>query len=189
LAENGYTLYRRRNNGRTATLSDGTVIDNRNIVPYSPLILLMMESHSNLECCISVKAFKYIHKYVYKGHDRTTMAFGETQNEIQQYLDARYVSASEATWRIFRYSLHEEFPNVVRLAVHLENAQFIIFNEDDTPEDVLANANRNSTLAGFFAVNKKEHDEGIHSASELLYQEMPQKYRWNLRKHQWIICK
>ena len=72
-----------------------------------------MESHSNLECCISVKSFKYIYEYVYKGHDCTTMGFGQTQDEIQQYLEARYVSASEATWRLFQYQMHEEFPNVV----------------------------------------------------------------------------
>ena len=45
-AGDGYTIYHCQNNGQTATLADGTVIDNRNIVPYCPLILLLMESHS-----------------------------------------------------------------------------------------------------------------------------------------------
>lgn len=48
LARNGYTVYARPDNGRTFTMADGTVVDNRWIVPHSPLILYMMESHANL---------------------------------------------------------------------------------------------------------------------------------------------
>lgn len=40
-------------------------------------------------------------------------------DEISKYLDARYVSTSEACWRIFEYDLHEEKPDVQRLQVHL----------------------------------------------------------------------
>ena len=42
------------------------------------------------------------------------------QDEIKMFLDARYVSSSEACWRLFKYSMHERTPAVVRLAVHLE---------------------------------------------------------------------
>jgi hypothetical protein len=44
---------------------------------------------------ISVKAIKYIYKYLYKGHDRTTMEFGKSKDEIKLYLDTHYVSVSE----------------------------------------------------------------------------------------------
>jgi hypothetical protein len=74
---------------------------------------MQTQVHANLECCISVQSFKYIHKYVYKGHDQTTMAIGEKKDEIQQYIDARYVSTSEAVWRLLHYDMHEETPNVV----------------------------------------------------------------------------
>ena len=67
LSEDGYPVYRRRNNGRTFTNAQGQTIDNRNVVPYCPMLLLLLESHNILECCVSVDAFKYIHKYVYKG--------------------------------------------------------------------------------------------------------------------------
>ncbi len=49
-------------------------------------------------------AVKYLFKYVYKGHDRATVEIGKNAqeqtksiNKIRLYLDARYVSASEAT--------------------------------------------------------------------------------------------
>jgi hypothetical protein len=36
-----------------------------------------MEWHANMEACMGVHAFKYIHKYVYKGGDSATMAVGD----------------------------------------------------------------------------------------------------------------
>lgn len=48
-------------------------IDNRWIVPYNPYLSKKYKAHMNDECCKSVKAIKYINKYVYKGSDRATM--------------------------------------------------------------------------------------------------------------------
>ena len=65
-----------------------------------------------MEIYSSIMAVKYLFKYVYKGHDRATIKIGKnTQgqeqtksiNEICLYLDACYVSASEAKWRLFYY--------------------------------------------------------------------------------------
>jgi len=65
-----------------------------------------------------VSTVKYLYKYVYKGHDRAAVVI-EGPDEIQQYLDACYVSASEAAWRLFAFKLHDDFPSVTRLQVHL----------------------------------------------------------------------
>jgi hypothetical protein len=83
-------------------------VDNRWIVPYSPWFLWRYHSHINMECICAIKAVKYIYKYVYKGHDRTTMEFGKSQDEIKLYLDARYVSACEGFWRITQSIMHQE---------------------------------------------------------------------------------
>ena len=107
MTENGYPTYRRREDGHSFVNAKGALIDNRWVVPYCPFILLLMWCHCNLECCISVKAFKYIHKYVYKGHDRTSIGIAEDVDEIKEYLDARYVSASEATWRLMHFRMHD----------------------------------------------------------------------------------
>ncbi len=42
-------------------------------------------------------------------------------DEIKKYLDYCYVFASEATWWIFKFDMHERFPTVERLQYHLPN--------------------------------------------------------------------
>jgi hypothetical protein len=39
------------------------------VVPYNPYLSLLFNCHINVEVCTSVAAIKYLHKYVYKGHD------------------------------------------------------------------------------------------------------------------------
>ena len=75
--EDGYPIYRRCNDGRTweALMSGGRVFrcDNRWVVPYNPYLSCKYEAHINVEVCATVKAVKYIHKYIYKGIDRATV--------------------------------------------------------------------------------------------------------------------
>lgn len=47
-------------------------VDNSWVVPYSPLLCRMFDSHINVEFCNSVKSIKYVLKYVYKGVDQGT---------------------------------------------------------------------------------------------------------------------
>ena len=100
LGEDAYATYRRRDDHKEHT-RNGKPVDNRWVVPYSPYFLWKYRCHINMECVISLKSIKYIYKYVYKGHDRTTMEFGRVQDEVQQYLDAHYVLACEVLWHIF----------------------------------------------------------------------------------------
>ena len=58
-------------------------------------------------------AVKYLYKYVYKGHDRAIIGFqtGEhtgsdntkQADEVSNYLEARYISACEACYRIVSF--------------------------------------------------------------------------------------
>ncbi|CDF36818.1 partial DNA helicase [Chondrus crispus] len=48
-------------------------------------------------------------------------AENERYDEISNFQDARYVSASEAAWRLFSFDIVDRNPPVVRLAVHLPN--------------------------------------------------------------------
>lgn len=79
IQEDGYPLYRRRNGtGPRCQLMKkvrGTDVsmDNRWVVPYSPYLLQKYQAHINVEVCSSVKAIKYIHKYIFKGNDRITV--------------------------------------------------------------------------------------------------------------------
>jgi hypothetical protein len=48
-------------------------INNAFVVPYNPYFTLKYNCHINVEVCSSVKAAKYLFKYVYKGGDRAMM--------------------------------------------------------------------------------------------------------------------
>jgi len=50
-------------------------------------------------------------------------------DEIKRYYDCRYVSPCEASWRIFMFDIHEKWPAVMRLILHLEGQQCIRFKE------------------------------------------------------------
>ncbi|XP_028052315.1 ATP-dependent DNA helicase PIF7-like [Camellia sinensis] len=59
-------------------------------------------------------------------------------NEIQQYLDARYIGPPEAAWQIFGHHLHAEVPTVVHLALHLPEMHRVLFNPNDSLEMTLS---------------------------------------------------
>jgi hypothetical protein len=40
------------------------------IVPYNPYLSTKYDCHLNVEVCSTIRAVKYLYKYVYKGHDR-----------------------------------------------------------------------------------------------------------------------
>ena len=61
----GYPSYRRRP-GTTAEVR-GQVLDNRFVVPYNAFLILKYNAHINVEVCTSLRAVKYIYKYIYKG--------------------------------------------------------------------------------------------------------------------------
>jgi hypothetical protein len=103
------------------------------------------QCHINVEVCSSITVVKYLYKYVCKGHNcalavvqleagallaaapqaATGGANGNNvptaRDEVQNYLDGRYVNASEACHRLFAFDLHDMHPNVYHLAVHLPN--------------------------------------------------------------------
>ena len=94
--QDGYPIYRRRsseNGGISFVAESGITIDNRWVVPYNPYLTLKFNAHINVEICNTVQVLKYLFKYVYKGHDKTSVALEKTinPNEITRYLEGRYV--------------------------------------------------------------------------------------------------
>lgn len=156
LAEDGYPVYARPDNQRTFTNTQGQIFTNRDVVPYNPHLSVLFDCHINVEICASVKAVKYIHKYIYKGHDRATLQVGLI-DEIKQFVDARYIGPSEAMWHIQEYSMHEEHPTVYRLPVHLQNEQRVYFDPEDAAVDVLARESSSKTmLTEWFTINTSD---------------------------------
>lgn len=178
----GYPLYRRRSpedGGHIAVLGrhSDTQVDNRWVVPHSPVLSRCFSAHINVEYCHSVKAIKYITKYVNKGNDRATFTVQNDCNEIEKYINGRYLSTSEAFWRIFELPIHERYPAVIHLAVHLENGQRVYFNQHNILQ-VLENPPQ-TTLTGFF---KLCQDDDF--AKTLLYCEVPAFYVWRNKNWQ-----
>ena len=102
--EDGYPIYRRRNNGRTweVPISGGRVFrcDNRWVDPYNPYLSRKYEAHINVDICATFKAVKYIHKYIYKGADRATVQIDGFYDEIARYLNGRYIGPTQAAWQL-----------------------------------------------------------------------------------------
>lgn len=67
----GYPIYRRKDpDNFIINISNIDIdIDNRWVVPYSPLLSKTYNAHINVEFCSSVKSIKYICNYVHKGSD------------------------------------------------------------------------------------------------------------------------
>ena len=112
------------------------MMDNSNVVPHCPYLLLKFGCHINVEVTFGMHSIKYIHKYIYKGHERTPMEFGKHKDEIKQYLSACYVSAPEAFWRLTSNEIHSQHPAMFPLLVHLPDEQAIVFDPIRKAEDI-----------------------------------------------------
>lgn len=118
--ENGYPLYRRREHGPVIQ-KRAFQFDNSRVVPYNRYLLLRFQCHINIEIPHGIKAYKYLYKYVTKGHDRAKILvdiepdidigrdtskqssiYVPGVNELRDYMDGRWISAYEG---LFCFSL------------------------------------------------------------------------------------
>lgn len=157
IQENGYSLYRQRNNGSIYDIphpqnrNQKFTMDNHWVVPYNPYLTRHFGAHINVEVCSSVQAIKYIHKYIYKDSNCTTIQLDLDKDEVVQYLQGRYIGPTEAMWRIFEFLMHKEYPPVQQLAIHLPGEQPVYFEEENITEELEERMNEvRSTLMAFF---------------------------------------
>jgi hypothetical protein len=71
-------------------------------------------------------------------------------DEIKAHLDARYVSAPEAAWRLFEFPLHDKSHSIIQLTVHLPNMQPVYFAEGNEMEALGRAAEKDTTLTAWF---------------------------------------
>ena len=157
------------------------------VVPYNPEIKKIYKCHVNVEYCASVMSIKYIHKYLHKGYYRAFLKLKKnkqnddikkTYDEISDYIDSRYVSPMEAAWRIEELPLSDRSHPIVRLAVHTENHQQIVF-EENKEENALMN--NETTLIVCLKLNKKDEN-----ARQFIYGNIPKYYLFDLKTKKWI---
>ena len=180
--ESGYALYRRRNDGSTINKS-GIDLHNGYVVPYNPGLLRRFQSHINVEWCNQIGSIKYLFKYINKGPDRATVGLeDEDVDEIKEYYDCRYLSACEASWRIFGFNIHYRFPPVERLPFHLEGEQSVIFDASQSIDVTLDKASvSDSKFISWMQLNQTDT-----KAQKLLYHEIPQHYVWRQEDRKWV---
>lgn len=191
----GFPQYRRRKQNNIVKRK-GVDLDNQFVVPYNKDLLIRFHCHINLEVCNSSRSLKYLFKYCLKGHDTATMILKKkdgtaangssagkknSNDEIKQYLDGRYVCAVEAAWRIFGFDIHYRFPAVERLPVHCPGEKNVTFNSKDSLENIAAKASsKNSKLEAWFDANQT-----LSGAKQLTYMEFPQFFTWKSKEGKW----
>ena len=183
IKQDGYPDYTHPDNRRTVQKCQD-IFDNKVVVPHPRELLVQFDYHINLEVCGSIKAVKYIYKYIYKGPDCATV-LTKGKNEIHSYLDARYISI-QACHNIFEFAMHTEWPAVYCLSVHLPDHQSVIFQAEDEVENVLNNV-KDTQLLGWFKANQDPSliEAGAHN---YLYQDFPKHFVWNKGQAVWSVC-
>jgi hypothetical protein len=209
IQDNAYPEYRRRSptaGGNTFLLNKGTTniqVDNGFVVPFNPALSLCFNCHLNVEVVHTVLAVKYLFKYLTKGPDKVNVKIqqqnpsvttnnetgnnnnNKIQNEIEDFQNARYISSSEAIWKLYTFPIHSREPFVMKLACHLENQQSILFDPSHGRPDNIEQSAK-TTLTEFFALNRSDEQ-----ARNKLYSEIPKFYRWDSSKanKKWVARK
>src|SRR4051812_46970585 len=107
-----------------------------------PCLSQLMECHVNVDVCFTVNIFMYLYKYLFKGPDRTRFTVGEQNaqepnseivNEIEDYIAALYLSASEAAWQILSFHITRKELDMSSIYIHLPNTNFSRRYQTDQP--------------------------------------------------------
>jgi hypothetical protein len=195
--EGEFPIYRRRclhphikTNRRGDVMSTQTDLY---VVPYNIYLTLRYNCHINVEIVTTVSVVKYLYKYVYKGPDRASVRVEEVQvdpaapiviDEIKQFVEARYLSASESFWHLFGFAMQSCYPPVQKLQLHLPNHHNVMYVEGN--EEAALNTPAHTTLTHYFVTVLNELDTplsdevlgGNPPAYELLYTDFPTYYAW-----------
>ncbi|ONM60681.1 uncharacterized protein [Zea mays] len=192
--ENGFVLYRRRNNGRVV-FKNKIALDNRYIVPSNLLLLKKFGAHTNVEWCNKTIFIKYLFKYVTKGPDRSKMFLQRIQsgedvpydeetdarNEIKEYIDSRYLCDIDSCWRVFGFEIHRHYPAVERMHVHLPNENYITYNTSANMAGILSQSFLRKTMLTEWFTTNQQHS----NARNLTYSQFPSKWRWDDKTRTW----
>ncbi len=92
----------------------------------------------------------------------------------------RYVSVSEAAWRLLSFPMVEHHPPVERLEVHLEDHHTIYFEAGNEHQAALKGEEKPKKLMGWFKANTN-----FPSPRHIRYTNFPTFFRWNKTDRKW----
>jgi hypothetical protein len=143
MGKDSYPVYKRRDDGQVVEVRNAK-LDNRWVVPFNPSLLMLYNCHINVEICSSIKAMKYMYKYIYRGPDGTSYSVDKSKNgdkvvidEIKWFKDARCITPLEVAYRLYGFSLYQMYPPVLQLTVHLPGMHMVAYNERDDLHNVI----------------------------------------------------
>ncbi|CAN1331445.1 hypothetical protein LINPERPRIM_LOCUS35328 [Linum perenne] len=110
-------------------------------------------AHINVEYCNKSRAIKYLFKYINKPPDR---------DEIQAYMDCRYLTAGEACWSLFKFDLYGNSPSVMRLSYHLLDEQPVFSNINSSLEELVELEMAHTSMLLEW-MNKNKVNASVHS--------------------------
>ena len=193
VTEYSYPKYKRRspaNGGKTVkkfVSGKSITLDNSHVVPYNSFLSLKFDTHINVELVTSVVSVKYIYKYITKGPDRCIVTLkkgnisessnSEPIDEIENFLNSRYLGASECVWKILKFPIHYRSHSVVKLPCHLPGEQSVLFEEGEENR-ALERGEPDTRLTAFFKKNIEDENARL-----FLYTEFPGQY--NYGRGQW----
>ena len=195
--KSGFVVYKRRADERSSVLKGDTTIGNQYVVAHNLSLLKKYQAHINIEWCCKTNAIKYLFKYITKGVDRSTVLLkkageesvedGEKKkqkievDEIERCQDYRYISACEASWRLFSFHIHHNQPSVMKLTVHLPGKHKLVYDEDKNLRDVLSKDDVEKTMLTAFFVACQTYEE----ARELTYIQFPTRFTYHSDSKTW----
>jgi hypothetical protein len=147
ICANQFPLYRRRQ--LFTAVVRGQSISDAWVAPYNGLLLLRYRCHICIEICSHLKVTKYCYKYVFKRPDEAAIGI----DEIDLFLSRRVLSVGEAVWRILGLRLHQEYPPVQRLDLHLPQQHRVHFDAAEPLEAWSRIEEQTTTLLQWFLLN------------------------------------
>eukprot|EP00808_Paulinella_micropora_P013753 g57953.t1 len=153
--------------------------------------------HLNVELCTTSGWIKYLFKYIHKGPDRLRVNVHNENDEIKQYIDARYVGPCEAAALILGTNRFKSSHYCRTLELHLPNEQRVSMHGH--AYRYTQERNIRSQLTAYFERVLYERDHPLlpnqlgctvegnlkPRASELTYVQFPHYYNWVTGHKEW----
>ncbi|KAF8109299.1 LOW QUALITY PROTEIN: hypothetical protein N665_0098s0027 [Sinapis alba] len=174
-----FVVYKRRHEPTSVIVKGDMKLDNRYVVSYNLSLVKKYQAHINVEWCCRTSAIKYLFKYIIKGVDRATVLIEKYTpertnmlNEIDRFLECRYISACEGAWRLFAFPIHYNQPNVVKIPIHIPGQHMMGFAQSNDLSEVFMRENIEKTMLTAFFEECDKYEE----ARELTYVEFPSRF-------------
>ncbi|XP_010469634.1 PREDICTED: uncharacterized protein LOC104749655 [Camelina sativa] len=105
------------------------------------------------------------------------------KDEVKTCFDCRYVSASEADWRLFKFPIQYRSIPVMKLPFHPPGKQPVYYKRKENIEDVLERrANVDSMFMAYLKLNQVNE-----FARQFTYAEIPKYFTWDGKLKQWKL--